>query len=275
VVSDTTYLNQFNFANPIIGMDAGWVTYNSGKPELKYNCGSCHTTGYSPNGSQDDMPGIVGTWAQEGIRCEACHGPGGLHITDPAGYAMQIERDAELCGECHRRGEVEDVDAKGGFIEHHEQYEELFQGKHLALKCVDCHDPHTGVVQLRQDGVATTRTQCEDCHWQQAANQNNAVHMNMGFACIECHMPRIVKTAWGDAEKFTGDIRTHMMAINPYQIEQFETITDTNGIATTYSLSEIGLNFACRHCHGAGLGTPKSDEELINASVGYHDRPEP
>ena len=75
--------------------------------------------------------------------------------------------------------------------------------------------------------------------------------------------------------KFSGDIRSHLMAIDPYQIEQFETITDTNGIATEYSLSEIGLNFACRHCHGAGLGTPKTDEELINAAVGYHNRPAP
>ena len=88
-------------------------------------------------------------------------------------------------------------------------------------------------------------------------------------------MPRIVKTAWGDAEKFTGDIRTHMMAIDPYQIEQFETITDTLGTASQISLSEIGLNFACRHCHGAGLGSPKTDEELMNAAAGYHDRPTP
>ena len=38
----------------------------------------------------------------------------------------------------------------GGFIQHHEQYEELFQSKHAVIDCVQCHDPHTGVVQLRQ-----------------------------------------------------------------------------------------------------------------------------
>jgi hypothetical protein len=65
------------------------------------------------------------------------------------------------------------------------------------------------------------------------------------------------------------------MAIDTYQIYQCETSTDTNGIPTQYSLSEIGLNFACRHCHGSGMGTPQTDEELINAAVGYHDRPTP
>jgi hypothetical protein len=269
---NTEYLNQWNFANPIIGKDAGWVTYHSGEENLPYNCGSCHTTGYSPNGNQDDLPGLVGTWAQEGVRCEACHGPGGMHVTNPAGIEMPVERDAELCGECHRRGDVTSVNAQGGFIEHHEQYEELFQGKHIVLDCVDCHDPHQGVVQLRQEGAPTTRTQCANCHWEQATYQNNATHVNMNVACIECHMPRVTKTAWGDAEKFTGDIRTHMMAINPNQIEQFSTVTAEDGSESQVALSEIGLNFACRHCHGAGLGTPKSDEELISTATGYHDR---
>ena len=269
---NTEYLNQWNYANPTLDEDAAWVTYKSGTEKLPYDCGACHTTGYSPNGNQDGLPGLVGTWAQEGIRCEACHGPGGLHITNPSGFAMQIERDSELCGECHRRDNVEQVNAKDGFIEHHEQYEELYQGKHIVLKCVDCHDPHTGVVQLRQAEEATTRTACENCHYQQATYQNNEMHQQMGFPCIECHMPRIVKTAWGDAEKYTGDFRTHMMAINPIQIDQFEVITDTLGTSSQIALSEIGLDYACRHCHGAGLGSPKTDEELINAAVGYHDR---
>jgi formate-dependent nitrite reductase cytochrome c552 subunit len=28
--------------------------------------------------------------------------------------------------------------------------------------------------------------------------------------CIDCHMPHIVKSAVGDADKHTGDIRAHM-----------------------------------------------------------------
>lgn len=261
------YLNQYNYANPIVGTEAGWVTYHSGEENLPYDCGSCHTTGYSPTGNQDDLPGIVGTWAEPGIRCEACHGPGGLHVQNPPGVQMMVDRDPELCGKCHRRGEVEAVNAKGGFIEHHEQYEELFQGKHVVLECVICHDPHKGVVQLRQAGEPTTRTRCENCHADQASFQDSQVHPNVA-QCIDCHMPRIVKSAVGNAEMFTGDIRTHLMKINPSQIGQFS----EDG---TTSLSEIGLDFACRHCHVAGgKASAKTDEELMQKAEGYHTPPE-
>ncbi len=260
---NTGYLNQWNFENLLVGKSAGWVTYHSGEEKLPYNCGECHTTGYQPGGNQDGLPGLIGVWKQPGIRCEECHGPGSLHVSNPTGIAMQIERDSELCGQCHRRGDVESVNAKGGFIEHHEQYEELFQGKHIVLNCVTCHDPHKGVVQLRKAGEKTTRTQCENCHFKQAAYQNTN---HAPLPCVECHMPRIVKTAWGDAAMFTGDIRTHMMAIDPNQIGQFSEDGPT-------TLSQIGLDFACRHCHIPDSGIAKTDEELKAMANGYHTPP--
>ena len=260
------YLNQWNFKNETLNKDAGWVKYHSGEEKLPYDCGSCHTTGYSPNGNQDGLPGLVGTWAQEGIRCEACHGPGSLHVSNPPGFEMKIVRDSEACGACHRRGDVENVNAKDGFIEHHEQYEELFQGKHAVLDCVQCHDPHKGVVQLREAKEQTTRITCDRCHQEQARLVKNAKHAAMKTPCVECHMPRIVKTAWGDPEKFSGDIRTHLMSINPEQISQFSEDGKT-------ALSEIGLDYACRHCHVPGSGMAKTDEELIAAAKDYHSAP--
>ena len=263
-ISDTEYLNQYNFANEVVGKDAGWVKYKSGTPQLKYDCGTCHTTGYQPEGNQDDRPGIVGTWAEPGIQCEACHGPGSLHAENPRGVAVKVNRDAEECGQCHRRDAVEQVNAKDGFIEHHEQYEELFQGKHAVIDCVQCHNPHSGVVQLRQADLQTTRTQCENCHFKQAKTQNVDSHVEFEVACVDCHMPRIVKTAWGDAEKHTGDIRTHLMAIDPDQIGQF---TEDGKNA----LSQIGLDFACRSCHNAdGIAPELSDGMLSGVAEGYH-----
>lgn len=260
-IGNTQYLNQYNFTNPIVGTEADWVTYQSGEEDLLYNCGSCHTTAYSPLGNQDDLPGLVGTWAEPGTTCEECHGPGGLHIKNPQGVQMTIDRDAELCEQCHHRGEIESVNASEGFIQHHEQYQELFQGKHVVIDCVICHNPHEGVVQLRQDEVQTTRTRCENCHLAEAQFQDSQIHP-AAAECIDCHMPRIVMSAAGDPEKFTGDIRTHLMRINPTQIEQF---TEDGGI----SLSEIGLNFACRHCHGV-TASERTDEQLIEKAVDYH-----
>lgn len=274
---NTEYLNQYNLANDAIDQKANWVTYNSGAENKLYDCGACHTTGYSKTGSFEGMPGIAGSWAEPGIQCEACHGPGSNHASNPQGFAMEIDRDAELCGKCHDRGAQEQVDAKGGFIEHHEQYEELFQSKHITLDCVVCHDPHTGVVQLRKaqesdENVKTTRTSCENCHFKQAQYQNSEIHPKVA-ACVDCHMPRIVKSAQGNADAFTGDIRTHIMAIDPNQIEQFYTVTLADGTTKDYSLSQIGLNFACRHCHGGGTALEKTDDELKAKANGYHTPP--
>jgi len=272
ITGDENSATQYNFPNPITGSEGGWVPYHPGE-EKPYNCGPCHTTGYSawpPDAHQDDRPGIVGTWAEPGIKCERCHGPGSLHVENPHGVQMKVDRDPELCGECHYRGSPEAVDASGGFIKHHEQYEELFQSKHIVLKCVDCHDPHLGVVQLRQAGVQTTRTQCENCHFEEAKYQNSEVHQAVGVECIDCHMPRLVKSATGNADMFTGDIRTHLMAIDPDQVEQFIELED----GSVVSASQIGLDFACRHCHvEGGKATPKTDEELRAVASGYHRRP--
>lgn len=263
---DDTYVSQYNFANPIVGKEAGWATYHAGEEQKPFDCGTCHTTGYRPEGNQDDMPGMVGTWAEPGIRCEECHGPGSLHVANPYGVRMLVDRDSAQCGACHSRGAVEEVNASGGFIRHHEQYEELFQSKHAVIPCVQCHDPHTGVVQLRKADVQTTRTQCENCHFANAKYQDNEAHVALGVECVDCHMPRVVKSAVGDAEKFTGDIRTHLMAIDPDQVGQF----NEDGSA---ALSQISLDFACRHCHIPDSALEKSDEELVEMATGYHAGP--
>ncbi len=263
--ADENATTQYNLPNGDIGMGDNWAKYHAGE-EKPYSCGPCHTTGYNPEGHQDDLPGLIGTWTEPGIRCERCHGPGSQHAANPRGVRMNIDRDSELCGECHLRGSSEEVNASGGFIRHHEQYEELFQSKHITIDCVICHDPHTGVIQLRKTGEQTTRTQCENCHFKEAEHQNSQVHPAIGVQCIDCHMPRIVKSAVGDADKFTGDIRSHLMAIDPEQVGQFSEDGKT-------ALSQISLDFACRHCHvDGGKATPKTDEQLIERATGYHSQ---
>jgi hypothetical protein len=270
------FLNQWNFANTLLDTNAGWVTYKPGTDKLPNDCGECHSTGYSAwsaDAHQDGLPGIVGTWKEPGVQCEACHGPGSLHATNPQGIRMLIDRSSQACQNCHSR--VSKMNITNGLIDHTDSYGDLPAGKHTALACVDCHDPHMGVVQLRQDKQPTTRTTCANCHWQQAKYQKNTVHLGMQVACTECHMPRMILSATGDPAKYQGDVRTHRMAIDPTQIEQFINVNTADGAQTQQAFPQIGLNFACRHCHGGGLGSPKTDSQLLEQAEGYHDLPEP
>jgi predicted CXXCH cytochrome family protein len=266
ITGDEGATTQYNFYNPELDLGDEWVAYHAGE-ELSFDCGVCHTTGYSPEGNQNGMPGVVGTWAAGGIQCEQCHGPGSLHASHPVSFGMTVDRDSEDCGICHSRDVVEELDASEGLILHHDQYDELFQGKHIAIDCVVCHDPHMGVAQLRNVGDGpTTRTLCENCHFDAAQNFKLAPHTR---DCVTCHMPLVTKSAVGDPERFTGDERTHLMAIDPNQIEQFS----EDG---TMALSQLGLNFVCRQCHvEGGFASPKSDEELIAAANDYHAPPAP
>lgn len=270
ITGDENATTQYNFFNEELELGDEWVAYHPGE-EKPYDCGSCHTTGYRAEGNQDGLPGMIGTFAAGGVQCEECHGPGSLHVNNPYSFRPLIDRDSEACGDCHFRGVVEEIDASGGFIKHHEQYEELFQSKHAVIDCVQCHDPHTGVIQLRQSGEQTTRTQCENCHLDEAKHGGNEeVHNRIMVDCIECHMPRVTKSAVGDPERFTGDLRTHLMAIDPDLVEQFV----ENDDGALISEPALSLNFACRHCHNPdGLGPEVSDEELQEAARGYHNPP--
>ncbi len=261
ITGDESALTQYNLYNEELDMGKNWVAYHAGEENVPYNCGSCHTTGYSPEGNQDGLPGLIGTWAEPGIQCEACHGPGGNHVNNPQLISMEIDRDAEACGQCHRRGDVTEIDASGGFIKHHEQYEELFESKKRVMDCVNCHDPHQTVKYSKGLGI---KTPCQNCHFEKSEFQK-IQYIDHGGGCIFCHMPKVTKSALGDSERFTGDIRTHLMAINPRSTSQF----DDDG---NFSQPYLSLDFACKGCHHeGGTGGVMPDEQLVEAATGYHN----
>jgi hypothetical protein len=158
---------------------------------------------------------------------------------------------------------AQDVTSTNGLISHDAGYVDLFQGKHAALDCVVCHDPHSGVVQLRQTEQETTQIACQNCHFSEAQNYKLEPHPRQ---CVVCHMPHLIQNAEGDPERYTGDLRTHMVSIDPTQIGQFA----EDGVTL---LPQLSLETTCRHCHvpaGDGFAAPKTDEELLEAAVNYH-----
>lgn len=268
VTGDENAATQYNLPNDELDTPGEWVPYHPGE-QLPYDCGECHTTGYRPQGHQDNMEGIVGTWALPGIQCEACHGPGSLHAGDPYGVSMKLDRTSQLCGECHVRGNPAIIDAADGFAKHHEQYEDLYNSKHFALSCVTCHDPHSSALYADEavNPNAGIMQACDTCHWQ-GHIQNNPRHGSLN--CIDCHMPPMAKSAVGNLEIFTADVSAHQFSINPDpDAPQFS----DDG---TQVMPYITLTYACKHCHNeVGPALEKTDEELAAIANGYHDPPTP
>ncbi|UCC92906.1 MAG: hypothetical protein JSW25_09615, partial [Thermoplasmata archaeon] len=90
-----------------------WYT-DTGVPEAittdqswDLNCAGCHVTGFGIE-YNDTSGEWIASWTELGVGCEACHGPGSLHIDHPAGEARSDyiwnTVDSALCGACHNRG---------------------------------------------------------------------------------------------------------------------------------------------------------------------------
>ncbi len=221
--------NQFNLAT------GSWVDYEAGKSK-KYDCGRCHTTGYSPEGHQDGLPGIVGTWAAPGIQCEACHGPAQAHVASGGDAKLvSVNSSAELCGRCHVRGDPNKIPAKGGFIQHHEQYNELLASPHQGLSCVDCHDPH-------KKAEFSVRTGCDTCHSDVQQAFVGSAMQRVGVSCEDCHMPMATKSAVS-LGPHRGDVKTHLFRISTDPAASM--FTPDGAFAREF----VTLEFACLQCH--------------------------
>lgn len=254
---------QFNLDNNQLEAGGEFAAYHPGE-ELPFDCGACHATGFSRQGAPSAQAGMVGSFVQPGVQCEACHGPGSLHVNNPYAFSPDVSRDAQKCRDCHMSGEIETTD---GFIQHtNHEYGDLFPGKHALIDCVDCHDPHAGVIGPREARQPAIRATCEGCHFQQA--QVEKVHRQIRIACDTCHMPQLIQNALGAPGSFMADLKTHQVVINAGQMSQF---TEDDSI-----LPQLGLETACRQCHNSelGIGPALSDAALLGAADGYHE-PEP
>ncbi len=263
---------QYNLENPILGLKAGWSGYSANTaPRKPYTCGSCHTTAWVATGKdgphQDNLPGMYGVWAEPGVTCEACHGPGALHVKAPKKNPLTTE---ENCGSCHRRGDVKQIDAKGGLIRHHEQYEDLLASPHEYLKCGACHSPHLSV-KYPTGGFKGEANTCLTCHTQRISH----IPAKAKFECITCHMPRMAKSAVSikhdvkNGEVPEGDIRSHIFRISLDPL--WKMFSDDGKFVR---LDEEGKAFipaanACLTCH-----TNKDKQWAIESAKSmHHDTP--
>ena len=221
-------------------IDGSWSFYHKGEKK-PYKCGPCHMTGYSPEGNQDGRPGMIGTWVEDGIGCEECHGPGSDHTKKPSKKTIKVDKTAKGCGKCHQRGGINMTPpAKGGFIRHHEQINELYAGPHSDMDCVQCHNPHQRAILVKDV--------CSECHEDKAASFKKTIHAKTGLKCFSCHMPKATKSAVA-MNKYTGDMRTHIFKINTDPKANMFATKEKKGKKSSYAKGFVTLDFVCLGCH--------------------------
>ncbi len=273
--------NQFNFFG---GEEHGWVDYHPGD-EKKYNygCFKCHTTGGDTTGTW--LAGVdgLGTFTEGGVGCEGCHGPGSTHVTSSSKddidrvyeYAhldnslggLQLDGtvitpDAAsdnvnfLCGTCHNRSYTDPINSSGGFIKHHEQWDEFVTTGHFksGFSCITCHDPHKRAI-WDGDGISKT---CESCHTTQVTMTNHSSSAN----CVDCHMPFAAKSGTTrGASGYKGDVRSHLFAISANSESMFTSDGSAVRDDDTRSAS-LSPAFSCLGCHNDDPNDAIQDKTL-------------
>ena len=220
--------------------DGSWSFYHKGEKKA-YKCGPCHMTNYKKGGNQDGMEGMIGTWSEDGIGCEECHGPGEDHIAAPSKATIKVDSSSDACAKCHQRGGTGPIPpAAGGFIKHHEQINELRVGAHKDLSCMECHNPHQRAILAEGN--------CTECHEDEASKYAKSIHGKTNIDCIECHMPRASKSAIKTG-LFAGDVRTHIFKINPKADGQLIYTEEKDGKKQMFAAGAVSLDYVCLNCH--------------------------
>jgi predicted CXXCH cytochrome family protein len=142
-------------------------------------CAECHA---------DQTAHFVGsTHAKVGIAdpklgetsCEACHGPGSLHVKAGGSKTTIInpKKSAESCFQCH-------LDKRGQFSLPNSH--PIMSGK---VTCVDCHNVHEGnAVRGTGADMESQNETCTKCHTAQRGPFMYE-HSAMREGCTACHNP--------------------------------------------------------------------------------------
>ena len=191
------------------------------------SCASCHSTDLQKN--FDSLTNEYHTTFSEiDVSCEACHGPGSLHVelAQEGGLFWDRNHDyglvklktvsnlpqIETCAPCHARRMTLDKDyqpgcnfndyfatqlltkplyhADGQIRDEDYVYGSFIQSKmyHNGIRCTDCHDPHSAKVKFDNNQL------CTSCHQHPSGKYDTPNHHHHqpgtpGASCVECHMP--------------------------------------------------------------------------------------
>jgi len=143
-------------------------------------CAQCHEDQSAHFGTATHAKVALAADAKLGSTgCEACHGPGSLHVKAGGGKGTIVnpKKSPETCFQCH-------VDKRGEFALANSHA--VMSGK---MSCSDCHDAHEGKA-VKGSGAAmeAENETCTKCHTAQKGPFIFA-HNAMKEGCTACHNP--------------------------------------------------------------------------------------
>ncbi len=195
--------------------------------EMRFNrpvepsCLYCHAGQVKPIEAMQNAYEVP-PFAQAGIGCEQCHGPGGDHIKGAAALVnpaiLAPARRDSVCEQCHLSGESR-VNQPGknlgmfrsgdllsdyvlSFVYENKMNHSSQAISHVeamaqsrcklrsgdSMSCMSCHDPH--FVPSSEDAAAYFRAKCVACHLKEAPSDNLKQHY-ANDDCRGCHMPKM------------------------------------------------------------------------------------
>ena len=201
-----------------------WTGYGQ---NWNHMCAECHSTNLKKNHDLDRRRYHT-TYSEIDVSCEACHGPGSVHVQlaeakslfwdRRRGYGLDTNlketplAEIHSCARCHARrirGSAEWAAGEnfddhfsthlltagtyypdGQILDEVYVYGSFLQSKMYEkdIRCSDCHNVHSGQVKFTDNRL------CTSCHQHTAAKYDSPAHHHhnvdsTGASCIECHMP--------------------------------------------------------------------------------------
>ncbi|WP_394130308.1 Ig-like domain-containing protein [Shewanella maritima] len=240
--------------------------------EAGVQCEACHGAGlaHSNSGNPDDIvrkatPRATASLQSESmgygepIHCAECHTRDGDRNVNN-GYISSFNKAFPEGPEYGAR-----VAVRSGLPRHHQGHDEFMRidpdtGEIMSKKlqagmtCSSCHDTHKSVLNQDQaEHIGAISTDCTTCHSDKV--DLNAGHGPNGYfakACIDCHMPDVVKNAVAYENEHgnkVADIRIHTFAIDLYN--EKGQLQDSEA-KDTYMYPYLQDGFACGECHEKG-----------------------
>lgn len=234
------------------------------------NCAFCHSTNLLKN-YDPATDSYATSWSSIDVDCEACHGPGSLHVAAPERAPLQLAADKvnwvfapgetvahrqpakvavnelDTCARCHaRRGQLVDAIAPGAPFLDGFRPAFLEAGLyHADGQILDEVYVWGSFVQSRMHAAGVTCSDCHDAHSAQLKAPGDAV-------CAQCHLMGTYAAESHHRHQPDTDgarcVNCHMPARNYMVVDPRR---DHSMRVPRPDLSvELGVPNACTGCHG-------------------------